>query len=71
MIEKLSTPATNTGGLNGHTIRTCLNGKVKEILCDSAFQVKTKAASAMMGQLRKGIWAIRIRMPLLARCHRQ
>ena len=41
--------------IDGHTIRTCLNGgKVKEILCDSAFQVKSKAASAMMGQMRKG-----------------
>ena len=41
--------------LDGHTIRTSLNGgKVKEILCDSAFQVKSKAASAMMGQMRKG-----------------
>ena len=34
--------------LDGHTIRTCLNGgKVKEILCDSAFQVKNKAASSI------------------------
>ena len=41
--------------IDGHAIRTCLNGgKVKEILCDSAFQVKRKAASAMMGQMRKG-----------------
>lgn len=41
--------------IDGHTIRTCLNGgKVKEILCHSAFQVKSKAASAMMGQMRKG-----------------
>ena len=43
-------PATNKQWrieLDGHTIRTCLNGgKVKEILCDSAFQVKSKAASA-------------------------
>ena len=32
--------------IDGHTIRTCLNGgKVKEILCDSAFQVKSKAAA--------------------------
>lgn len=29
-------------------------GKIKEILCDSAFQVRSKAASAMMGQMRKG-----------------
>ena len=52
-------PATNKQWrieLDGHTIRTCLNGgKVKEILCDSAFQVKSKAASAMMGQMRKAI----------------
>ena len=41
--------------IDGLAIRTCLNGgKVKEILCDSAFQVKSKAASAMMGQMRKG-----------------
>mgnify|MGYP005783080361 FL=1 len=41
--------------IDGHTIRTCLSGgKIKEILCDSAFQVKIKAASAMMGQMRKG-----------------
>lgn len=51
-------PATNKQWrieIDGHIIRTCLNGgKVKEILCDSAFQVKSKAASAMMGQMRKG-----------------
>ena len=51
-------PATNKQWrieIDGHTIRTCLHGgKVKEILCDSAFQVKSKAASAMMGQMRKG-----------------
>ena len=51
-------PATNKQWrieIDGHTIRTCLNGgKVKEILCDSAFQVRSKAASAMMGQMRKG-----------------
>ena len=30
--------------IDGLAIRTCLNGgKVKEILCDSAFQVKSKA----------------------------
>ncbi len=41
--------------IDGLAIRTCLNGgKVKEILCDSAFQVKSKAASAMMSQMRKG-----------------
>ena len=54
MIKKpFLTPATNKQWrieIDGHTIRTCLNGgKVKEILCDSAFQVKSKAASAMMG----------------------
>ena len=59
MIEKtFLNPATNKQWrieIDGHTIRTCLNGgKVKEILCDSAFQVKSKAASAMMGQMRKG-----------------
>ena len=51
-------PATNKQWrieIDGQTIRTCLNGgKVKEILCDSAFQVRSKAASAMMGQMRKG-----------------
>ena len=41
--------------VDGLTIRTCLNGgRVKEIQCDSAFQVRSKAASAMMEQLRKG-----------------
>ena len=60
MIEKnFLNPATNKQWrieIDGHTIRTCLNGgKVKEILCDSAFQVKSKAASAMMGQMRKRI----------------
>ena len=49
MIEKtFLNPATNKQWrieIDGHTIRTCLNGgKVKEILCDSAFQVKSKAA---------------------------
>ena len=44
MIEKtFLNPATNKQwriGIDEHTIRTCLNGgKVKEILCDSAFQV--------------------------------
>ena len=51
MIEKtFLNPATNKQWrieIDGHTVRTCLNGgKVKEILCDSAFQVKSKAASA-------------------------
>ena len=59
MIEKtFLNPATNKQWrieIDGHTIRTCLNGgKVKVLLCDSAFQVKSKAASAMMGQMRKG-----------------
>ena len=41
--------------IDGQIIQTCLNGgKVKEIQCDSAFQVKSKASSAMMGQMRKG-----------------
>ena len=46
MIEKtFLNPATNKQWrieIDGHTIRTCLNGgKVKEILCDSAFLVKS------------------------------
>ena len=49
MIEKtFLNPTTNKQWrieIDGHTIRTCLNGgKVKEILCDSAFQVRSKAA---------------------------
>ena len=56
MIEKtFLNPATNKQWrieIDGHTVRTCLNGgKVKEILCDSAFQVKSKTASAMMSQM--------------------
>ena len=51
-------PATNKSWrieIDGQIIRTCLNGgKVKEILCDSAFKVKNKASSEMMGQMRKG-----------------
>ena len=59
MIERtFINPATNKQWrieIDGYTIRTCLNGrKVKEILCDSTFQVKSKAASAMMSQMRKG-----------------
>ena len=59
MIEKtFINPTTNKQWrieIDGHTIRTCLHGgKVKEILCDSAFQVKSMAASAMMSQMRKG-----------------
>lgn len=58
MEQTFLNPATNRQWrieIDGHTIRTCLNGgKVKEILCDSAFQVRSKAASAMMGQMRKG-----------------
>lgn len=51
MIERtFINPATDKQWrieIDGYTIRTCLNGgKVKEILCDSAFQVKSKAASA-------------------------
>ena len=50
MIERtFINPATNKQWrieIDGYTIRTCLNGgRVKEILCDSAFQVKSKAAS--------------------------
>ena len=61
MIEKtFLNPATNKQWrieIDGHTIRTCLNGgKVKEILCDSAFQVKSKTAyqnpEAAVGQAR-------------------
>ena len=49
MMEKtFLNPATNKKWrieIDGHTIRTCLDGgKVKEIFCDSVFQVKSKAA---------------------------
>lgn len=41
--------------IDGQTIRTCLNGgKIKEIFCDSDFQVRNKASSLMMRQMRKG-----------------
>ena len=54
MIKTFINPATNKEWrieINGHTIRTCLNnGKVKEIQCDSDFQVRSKASSEMMGQ---------------------
>lgn len=76
MIEKtFLNPATNKQWrieIDGHTIRTCLNGgKVKEILCDSAFQVRSKAASAMMGQMRKGfVYQNRDAAVGQARCHR-
>ena len=41
--------------IDGHTIRTCFNGgKVKVVLRDSVFQVKSKATSAMMNQMWKG-----------------
>ena len=58
MIEKtFINPTTNKQWriqIDGYTIRTCLNGgKVKETLCDSAYQVKSKAASAMMGVVVK------------------
>ena len=58
--------------IDGHTIRTCLHGgKVKEILCDSAFQVKSMAASAMMSQMRKGfVYQNRDAAVGQARCHR-
>ena len=76
MIEKtFLNPATNKQWrieIDGHTIRTCLNGgKVKEILCDSAFQVKSKAASAMMSQMRKGfVYQNPDAAVGQARCHR-
>ena len=76
MIEKtFLNPATNKQWrieIDGHTIRTCLNGgKVKEILCYSAFQVKSKAASAMMGQMRKGfVYQNPDAAVGQARCHR-
>ena len=76
MIEKtFLNPATNKKWrieIDGHIIRTCLNGgKVKEILCDSAFQVKSKAASAMMGQMRKGfVYQNPDAAVGQARCHR-
>ncbi len=59
MIEKtFVNPATTKQWrieMDDLTIRTCLNGgKVKEILCDSSFKAKSKAASAMMGQMQKG-----------------
>ena len=76
MIERtFINPATNKQWrieIDGYTIRTCLNGgRVKEILCDSAFQVKSKAASAMMGQMRKGfVYQNRDAAVGQARCHR-
>ena len=76
MIEKtFLNPTTNKQWrieIDGHTIRTCLNGgKVKEILCDSAFQVRSKAASAMMSQMRKGfVYQNRDAAVGQARCHR-
>lgn len=46
-------------------------GKVKEILCDSAFQVKSKTASAMMSQMRKGfVYQNPDAAVGQARCHR-
>ena len=76
MIEKtFLNPATNKQWrieIDGHTIRTCLNGgKVKEILCDSVFQVKSKTASAMMSQMRKGfVYQNPDAAVGQARCHR-
>ena len=76
MIEKtFLNPATNKQWrieIDGHTVRTCLNGgKVKEILCDSAFQVKSKTASAMMSQMRKGfVYQNPDAAVGQARCHR-
>ena len=56
MIERtFINPTTNKQWrieIDGYTIRTCLNGgKVKETLCDSAYQVKSKAASATEEQI--------------------
>ena len=75
MEKTFLNPATNKQWrieIDGHTIRTCLNGgKVKEILCDSAFQVKSKTASAMMGQMRKGfVYQNPDAAVGQARCHR-
>ena len=76
MMEKtFLNPATNKQWrieIDGHTVRTCLNGgKVKEILCDSAFQVKSKTASAMMSQMRKGfVYQNPDAAVGQARCHR-
>ena len=76
MIEKtFLNPATNKQWrieIDGHTIRTCLNGgKVKEILCDSTFQVRSKASSVMMGQMRKGfVYQNPDAAVGQARCHR-
>lgn len=75
MEKTFLNPATNKQWqieIDGLTIRTRLNGgKVKEILCDSAFQVKSKAASAMMGQMRKGfIYQNPDAAVGQARCHR-
>ena len=75
MEKTFLNPATNKQWrieIDGHTIRTCLNGgKVKEILCDSAFQVKSKTASAMMSQMRKGfVYQNPDAAVGQARCHR-
>ena len=76
MMEKtFLNPATNKQWrieIDGLAIRTSLNGgKVKEILCDSAFQVKSKAASAMMSQMRKGFVYQNLDAAVgQARCHR-
>ena len=76
MMEKtFFNPTTNKQWrieIDGLAMRTCLNGgKVKEILCDSAFQVKSKAASAMMGQMRKGfVYQNPDAAVGQARCHR-
>lgn len=41
--------------IDGHAIRTCLNeGRIKETLCETDFQVRQKASSLMMEQMRKG-----------------
>lgn len=58
--------------IDGQTIRICLDGgKIKEFQCDSEYQVKSKAASAMMGQMRKGFIHQNLEASIgEARCHR-
>lgn len=41
--------------VDGNCIKTCLNnGKVKEIICNSNYQLKSKSSSAMVAQMKKG-----------------
>ena len=58
IVKTFLNPATNKQWrieIDGHTIRTCLNGgEVQEILCGTTFQGRSKASSAMMGQRREG-----------------